>query len=152
MQEGIILKDYQRLKVYGAEDLIIELFELNEIKLTLDDIRAMIFNVVSSEFWVKNVPDDIHFIRVIWDKKCKDAYTHAELNLDNGKLEITMSFPPKLKHPIIVYHEIAHILAGANVGHGKKFCTGYLKLLKEFCGEETARQLQLAFDYMKVRY
>ena len=61
-----------------------------------------------------------------------------------------ISLPRDLRFKLIVLHEITHGLG--YYGHGREFCSTYLRLVRRFLGRELARNLRIAFTLEGVRH
>ena len=129
------LRDYQRKRVYDAEDSC--MFWGNTEILTREQVEILIQKI--SE-WAEITPP----------KLIEDGHTLAYATADT----ISLPFPITKTLPYIV-HEMSHVINynGSNADHhGKHFAGTYLEVVREFIGSVAHNDLAKAFRRYKVRY
>lgn len=130
------MKDLQRQRVYNAEHRVFNENALGIIRFkTLDDIERYVKRVTDSEIWkARGGPAKVP-VRL---KRPNAVKSHAS---SDGSISIERN----QANSHIILHELAHILAGVDKGHGPEYCDCYLALIREFIGNHTADKLQATF-------
>ena len=132
-------RDYQRAKVYKAEDLV----KVGSIKFkSLAETQEFVNSIVKS-CWYKN-----RFFR--WSR----------VKVEDGR-KVAYGFPtegfihaPKwARTNLFILHEFAHVIGRMDVpDHGKEFCALYLLLVKRWIGPDCAKELKEKFKEFGVEY
>lgn len=146
------IRDYQRDRVYHAESQC--RFWKEFIYMTAEDVRELIQAI--AEWGGVRTP-----IIKLGDQDSFDGVRDEDLWLVSGKepiystkTKIVLPFPVAQSLPIIC-HEMAHCLnynSDCPDHHGPNFCGVYLKIVKQFIGENEHMQLCEAFQQRGVRY
>ena len=132
------VRDYQRKRVYDAEELC-SFWKESKI-LSLDMVKELVQNI--SDTFVIKTP----VIITEGHNLIPTAYATPK--------EIVLPFPICLSVPFIC-HEMAHVInyqIGPVDHHGPQFASTYLKIVKNFMGNNFFHELKKAFEIMKVNY
>ena len=132
------VRDYQRKRVYDAEELC-SFWNTLQI-LPLKEVKELV-NLISAKFVIPipNLITEGHNL-------IPTAYATPT--------EIVLPFPICLSTPFIC-HEMAHVVnyrLGPVDHHGPSFSSTYLRIVKNFMGKDSFIELRKAFDSTKVRY
>ncbi len=129
------LRDYQRKRVYDAEDSC--MFWGNTEILTREQVEILIQKISEwAEITPPMIVEDGH--EITYATKDKISFTY-----------------PTLKTLPYICHEMSHVINynGSNADHhGKHFAGTYLEVVKEFIGSNAHNDLIKAFRRHKVKH
>lgn len=142
-------RDFQKTKVYTAEDLALKRpdktpdWPIPDIKLWIDN------NILVSGWWIDRFRIDSIEVRDGSGKRNASAH-YADWSI---------RLPRWARTKGIVLHEVAHLavedLAHLHhyevSSHGPEFCFVFLKLIEQFLGQAEANELFLEFSRSKIR-
>ena len=145
-------RDFQRQRVYDAEESIDVYGDLSRRLETMREINAFGDSVIYSRWlrgWMKrNESPQISYIQFDDGRGCKRPI--ASFKQDGGAV---LKFPKWCRTEMVVLHEIAHTLIPYDsVPHGRRWCAAYLELVRRFIGKDEHAMLKNAFKEYKVKY
>lgn len=128
--------DYQRSKVYSAEDKI----KVGIYKQSFSTSLSFVGLILSQKWFRDNFElykIDIH-----------DGYGHTHAKADRNEIVL----PPWARSKLTILHELAHSCQTRLPHHGKQFCFIYLKLIKRYMGKRSYYKLIEYFESHNVKY
>ena len=139
------VSDYQRSKVYAAEDAAFDKRKPPAIP-ALHEVRAYMDMVIASQHWTKHKG---------WQRvRLEDGRGRRSACYRSHKRSIAM--PTWARSEWIVIHEMAHCLThrttGAASSHGTHFTWHYLMLVLELLGQEAHDALAEQFIGKGVKW
>lgn len=133
-------RDSQRSKLYKAEQVLFDRFELNNI----DDVKKYVKTVTDSKYFQKHF--GVFVFTVKDGRGTSDAYSAGR----------KLNFPLWSRKKAIVLHEICHSIIDKKylsvAPHGPQFCKTYLLLVKHFLGKECYEELKQSIKLNKVKF
>lgn len=139
------VRDYQRGKVYKAEDAVFDKDKNAEME-SLDEVRAYMGKVTGSDHW-----------------KAQEGWQRVKVGDGRGRraacykpTKKQVCFPLWSRSKWIIIHEMAHCLTHRTTkdgtGHGTHFAGHYLSLVEELLGSDSAHALAESFSKHGVRW
>ena len=147
------MRDFQRQKVYDAEDTAFPEFR-EEVELTPKELEEYFYSLYNSKF-VTNLRKLKHVLEPHPDFKLNFGDERHKLATANSG-EATFPFTTRNKYFVI--HELAHVLTYDGDGsksvspHGREYCDIYLKLVLQFLGDEHHTELLTQFIVHNVKF
>lgn len=141
-------RDSQRSKVYDAERVL----QQGDQGWTFRETQEYVNRITRTRWWKNRGGPPFVLVKdgrgTTW-AKAWDPYTTAK----GEDRPATINLPRWARDPIVVLHELAHLLTLATeAAHGPTYCTNYLALTKRFLGEETHRILRDSFKNHNVKW
>jgi putative metallohydrolase (TIGR04338 family) len=139
------VSDYQRSKVYAAEDAAFHK-RRDPSMTTLDEVRDYMDAIIASEYWTAQKG----WLRV----KVGDGRGRRNACYKPSRRQVC--FPLWARSEWIIIHEMAHCLTYRTTkdgtGHGTHFTGHYLSLVEELLGTREAIALAESFTKHGVRW
>jgi putative metallohydrolase (TIGR04338 family) len=145
------IRDTQKQKVYMAETFLAhgELSTLGKKFKTAKQAEKYVSKLIQGKWFRKQWP---------WVRGVRVRPGHgggpARGGLclwDRGILDLKL--PPWSRRTTIIIHELAHcVRQKPSAGHGREFCSAYLKLVQHYLGKEVAKRLREEFKKYGVKY
>lgn len=138
-------RDYQRSKVYDAEDEVGEGKRLD----TVIEIQAWVDKITHSSWWNSRFPEIRNHTVVV-----KDGRGRRSGGALRGILESDIRIPRHFRTQKWILHELAHITVDEleHAWHGCEFAHNYLVLIQRWMGREYANELRSAFKRHRVHW
>lgn len=142
-------RDYQKKRLYEAEDLMLPIFGESINLQTQSQLKEYVFYITNSDWWKTRYTGNeinIYFTNI----------GGAKANLDNGILKFSNSYCRNIYNKVTVIHELAHILVPnigeATTSHSPKFAWLMIRMVRHFIGDEVANKLEESFINNNVSY
>ena len=128
------MADRERAQVYAAENAA---FEGTSIESIVDfaDLTALAVRVTSNDWWPSPPP--------IVKQARNDASTSTTVWRVGQPPEVRITRPQQTRGTLV--HELAHVLAGRNAGHGSLYRSAHLTVAESALGSEPAGWLGQAY-------
>ena len=143
------MRDYQRSKVYAAEDKAFHLSNPPEFK-TMEECRAFAETILSSQYWKSC--GGLKRFKLVDGRGRRRACSLGR----SGKGTNAYALPRWARSRWVIIHEFSHgLTAYTHDGapwHGSIFCSHYLSLVRELLGNESAMRLEDSFIEHGVKY
>lgn len=143
-------RDSQRSKVYAAERAVAAGIYSGHLP-TMDEVQV----------YVTKIEEDRWFQRTFGNRRflVKDGRGRSAAGGGGGAITL----PVHSRTPRVILHEVAHCLAGRRFGrgggwhaegggHGWKFCSIYLQLVRHFMGKDCHDMLKASMKKHRVRF
>jgi len=153
------MRDFQRSKVYAAEDKAFAEWKLPEWE-SMDECRAFIQVITSSHYWQRH--KGWKRITLKDGRGCRSAsYWRGKIyRYGNGTVKRVkvseMTLPKWSRNKFVIIHESAHWLTDRttedSTSHGSHFAGHYLNLIDELIGTDAAMGLMASFEEKGVKY
>ena len=139
------VQDYQRSKVYAAEDKVFNK-GLPATMESMESVRSYMDRVMGTEYWGRMKG---------WTRvTAADGRGRRSACYKPSKKQVC--FPSWSRSEWIIIHELAHCLTHrttkSGTGHGTHFVGHYLNLVEEMLSRDTAVQLAESFTQHGARY
>jgi putative metallohydrolase (TIGR04338 family) len=141
-------RDSQKTRVYNAERAL----QCGDQGWTYRETQKYVNDITKTRWWQNRGGPPFVLVKdgrgTTW-AKAWDPYT-----TDKGEdRPATISLPRWARDPVVVLHELSHILTpDTEAAHGPAYCANYLTLVKRFIGEEAHRTLRDSFKEHKVKW
>lgn len=135
-------RDFQKSKVYRAEDSIISY----DGDMTFPEVHDFLRSIISSRWWRNRYPGITEFVVIN-----RGAKVTAYGSLYRGKAQVEL--PRWAWQHLVILHELTHALTRSKAPwHGREFCSIYLQLIKHFISWLVWREMKEAFKQEGVKY
>lgn len=138
-EQTLRARDNQRSKVYKAEQVIHDRFELENIEAVEKYVKI----VSNSKYFQKHF--GVFSFHIKDGRGTRKAFSSGNV----------LNFPVWSRKKAIVLHEIAHSIVNKKylsaASHGPEFCKIYLILVNHFLGKECYKELKQSFRLNKVK-
>lgn len=133
------MREYQMSKVYRAEREWWKTFR-GPADLSLEQIETLARQIMTAH-GMGNMP-----------LKIRDGRGHRNATAYRSRYGwCELTFPRWSRSRAVVCHEVAHLVAGTDMGHGWSFCSAYVRIVREFMGPHEAAGLVEAFRKHRVK-
>lgn len=136
-------RDSQRKRVYQSETAYEEQHGSGNVFKTIEECQAFADQVTESEYWKTHFP----YIRKVFVRRARGKTAHAIFNYG------LIMLPKHFYNELTILHELAHHLVPVpHADHGPLWCAVYIDLVREFLGDQKAKQLSECFAESRVKY
>lgn len=141
-------RDSQKSKVYTAERVL----QKGDQGWSYQETQDYVDSVTRTRWWLNRQGPPFVYVKdgrgTSW-AMAYDPYTTPK----GEDRPATLNLPRWARDPIVVMHEMAHLLTSASeAAHGRGFCRNYLALVKRFLGQEEYVALRESFRLHRVKW
>jgi putative metallohydrolase (TIGR04338 family) len=87
-----------------------------------------------------------------WPKPVRVTDSGGKGGASASRLLSTIYVSGYYRNPVVLLHELAHLLTPSDPGHGWQYAQAYLTLIRWVMGAHAAKQLTAAFKAKRVRF
>lgn len=136
--------DFQRQKLYSAEEIVESTIGVGETGLSIDDMKEICESATSSNWWRRRF-GYAHKIEVF----VSDRHYYSHAFYPEQEIFITENYSDEMT----LYHELAHcVVPTPHAWHGRLFARIYLDLVRQFMGQKHAKALEGRYLDNGVRF
>lgn len=140
------MRDFQKSKVYQAENNALMQLKENPEFTTLDECKTYINEIINSDYWNKH--KGWKRIKLRCGRGCTNAFYRAH--------DKSITLPKWARGKMVIIHECAHWLTRKTTedgtSHGSHFAGHFLMLIDELLGEEHSAALMQQYEELGVIY
>lgn len=141
-------RDYQKKKLYSAEDSVMPLF--GELDLNAKEkVKNYVYLITESKWWKEKytgLPVVVTFANI----------RGARTNIDTANLRFSEDYDKFIYNKMTVIHELAHLLLPnmgvATINHTPEFAWLMLIMVRRYLGDAIANKLEDTFINSCVKY